>query len=685
MRWLPAGALAATALGVALSVAADGLGATVGWGLVQNVVVALLLVGVGAPLAGRREGRRIGLLLLLGGCAMALALAGGGVVAVAGAAGAAWADAVAWSSSRGLWAFSVVPVTTVLLAVFPDGRAPTPRWRPVVALGWVATVSVAVADWAAAGPVVGLLTGILWAVAALAALAAVVARWRRSTGVARQQLKYLLLAGLVSLLLYAVVDLLPPHAAQVALLAVPVLLVGSVALAVLRYRLYDVDLVIRRAAVFTGVTVLVFAAYLGVAAAFGADPSERAALVAAVVVAAVAEPVRLRLQRAITRLLLGRRDEPLAALAVLRERLRAATDEAELGAAVVDVVPRLLRTRSVALTLLTDGDRKELARTGEPGADAVEFSLVHQSELLGALTVGLRDPGVPFGRADLVLLTELGHQVAAAAHAVRLRAELRAAADRVSRAAAAERERLRRELHDRLGPLLLGTGLAVDALRRGADGDPAAAGLAEVAGQLRDASAEVRRIVDRLQPVALLERGLVEAVRDHLARLAQLPGGPAVELAASDVDPLPVPVQEAAYFLVLEAVTNVLRHAGASRVVVAVERGSRSLGVTVTDDGAGLTEPYVAGIGIGSMRRRVLELGGVFALGPAPGGGTAVAATFPLEEAPWRNPPVPSASSSPTTTPSSGSACGGSSTPFPASRSSARRPTPARPSPQPAS
>jgi two-component system NarL family sensor kinase len=343
-------------------------------------------------------------------------------------------------------------------------------------------------------------------------------------------------------------------------------------------------------------------------------------------------------------------------------------------------VPRLLRTRSVALSLLSDGQAQELARTGAPGADAVQFPLVHQSELLGTLTVGLREPGVPFGRADTVLLTELGHQVAAAAHAVRLRADLRAAADRVLRAAAAERERLRRELHDRLGPLLVGTGLTVDALRRGTPDDELGRGLAEVAGQLREASGEVRRIVDELQPATLLELGLTEAVRDHLDRLARLPGVPRCELVGA-AGPLPPEVQEAAYFLLLEAVTNVLRHASAARVTVRVERDAERLDVAVTDDGVGLAEPYVAGVGIGSMRRRALELGGSFAVGPAPGGGTLVSATFPLQEASWATPPGPSASSSPTTTPSSGSACAASSTPSPASTSSVRPPTVRQPSP----
>jgi two-component system, NarL family, sensor kinase len=629
--WIvPIAAVAATGTGVALLLAASGLSATPSWALLQNVVVALAPTLLSVPLLRRASGRRIGLLLLLGGSATALGLLAGGWAA----AGWPGAGVAAWLG-RWLWAVTVVPMTTVLFAVFPDGRAPTPRWRPVVWLGWAVTAAVAVQD---AGRLAALtpVTSAMWVVAGVGGLAALGARWRTARGVARQQVKYLVLAGLLVLVLYAVADLLPYHLRQAAFLAVPLLLLGGVALAVLRYRLYDVDLVIRRTAVFVGVTGLVFLAYLTVAAAFGTDPSERAALVAAVVVAVVAESARRRLQRATGRLLFGRRDEPLTALALLRDRLRDATDDAELAAAVTEVVPPLLRTRAVALHLFRDGELREVARTGEPGDDAEEFPLVHQSELLGTLTVGLREPGVAFGRADRVLLAELSHPVAAAAHAVRLQAELRAAADRVLRAAAAERERFRRELHDRLGPLLVGTGLAVDALRRGVAADTRTGSrLAEVADQLRSASGEVRRIVDQLQPAMLLELGLTAAVREHLDRLAALPGVPAFELDdGCPLDdghgPLPPSVQEAAYFLLLEAVTNVLRHARAARVVVCIQQRPGVLEVEVLDDGVGMTEPYVAGVGIGSMRRRALELGGSCTVGPAPTRGTRVCATFPL-------------------------------------------------------
>ena len=682
MRTLAAGAAAATVLGVALLVAADGVRETFSWGLVTPWLVALLLLALGAPLARRREGRRVGLLLLGGGVALAASFAGAGYAAVAETRGWPGGPLVRWASEQWLWALAVIPLTTVLLAVFPDGRPPSPRWRPVPWLGWAATGVVA--GGAAAGSPLwaSSVGGALWTLAGVGGIASLVARWWASAGAARQQVKYLLLAGLLVLFLYAVADVLPYHAQQAAFLAIPLLLVGAVALAVARYRLYDIDVVLRRTAVFAGLTALVFLTYLGVAIAVGADPSERAALVAAVVVAAVAEPARRRLQRAVTRLLFGRRDEPLVALALLRDRLRDATDETALGAAVVDAVPRLLRSRSVAVHLLVDGAARCAAVAGDPGPDAVVLPLVHQSELVGTLVAGLREPGLPYGAADRVLLDEIAHQVAAAAHAVRLRAELRIAADRATRAATAERERLRRDLHDRLGPLLVGTGLAVDGLRHGTeDGTGIDRGLTEIAGQLRTARQEVRRIVDQLAPEQLLDQGLPQAVRDHLDRVARLPGAPVADVRVSVPDALPAAVQQAVYFLVLEALTNVLRHADARRVSVLLEQRGREVVVDVVDDGVGLGEPWVAGVGVSSMRRRCLELGGTFDLGPATGRGTRIHASFPVqEEEPWTPRPRPSASSSPTTTQSSGWGCDDSSTPSPASRSWGRQPTPTLPS-----
>ena len=346
-------------------------------------------------------------------------------------------------------------------------------------------------------------------------------------------MKFLLLATGAVGGIYLVHDLLPHHVAQAAFFSIPLLFVAAIALAVLRHRLYDVDLVIRRSTVFVLVTALVFGIYVAVAAAIGASAPQPAVLGASVIVAAVAEPARQRIQRAVTRLLFGRRDDPLQALASLRDRMRSAVDGVRLGQAVVDVLPQLVRSPYVTVELLHDGVAREVAQSSTPAAEAVEFPLIHQGELLGTLHVGRRAPGEAYGRADIALLVELSHQIAAAAYEVRLHGDLRTAHDRAVRAAGLERERLRRDLHDRLAPMLIGTGLAVHGLRRQVT-DDAATGpeLEQIARQLRDASAEVRRIVDGLQPATLMELGLVETIRDHLDRLAGIPDVPTFNLTA---------------------------------------------------------------------------------------------------------------------------------------------------------
>lgn len=679
MRTLAAAAAAATVLGVALIVAADGLRAAASWGLVSPAVVALVLVGLSAVLASRHAGRRVGLLFLGTGWVLAASVLGGGYADIGQPRGWPAAEFVGRAAESWLWAFAVVPLSTVLLAIFPDGRTASPRWRLLPWLGWAAAAVIALGAATGSSVLADTVGNALWVTAGVGSIVSLGVRWRRSVGAARQQVKYLLLAALVVLLLYSIADLLPMPVRQVAFLAVPLSLLGAVALAVLRYRLYDIDVVIRRTVVFAGLTAVIYLAYLVVGTALGASPSERAALVAALLVATVAEPARQRLQRAATRLLFGRRDEPLVAMDVLRQRLQAATDDGTLRAAVAETVPRLVRTGSVRLVLLADG-----VEGTRPIEDVAEFPLVHQAELLGSLMVPFRDPGVPFGRADTVLLRELAHQVAAAAHAVRLRQELRAAADQTARAAGLERERLRRDLHDRLGPLLVGTGLTVEGLRRSTTADDVASGLGEVAGQLRSASGEVRRLVDRLAPAPVLDLGLTAAVREHLLRLDGAVGVAAVALRAGELGELPPGVPEAAYAIVLEAVNNVVRHSGARRAEVRIERSSSSLDLEVVDDGAGLPRPWTAGVGIASMRRRALELGGTFAVGGGDHGGTCVRASFPLVEESWLE-PGPSASSSLTTTPSSGSGCADCSRRSPGSTSSARPPTPRQPSPQSAS
>ena len=191
-----------------------------------------------------------------------------------------------------------------------------------------------------------------------------------------------------------------------------------------------------------------------------------------------------------------------------------------------------------------------------------------------------------------------------------------------------ERRRLREDVHDRLGPLLAGIGLGLGALDPMIERDPEAAQrhVRELRGQMREAVAEVQRIIDGLGPLALESEDLVAA----LVRYARRSGAEIRVHAPEPLDELPGTVSAAAYAIALEAIANAVRHAGAGRVDVHLRRLPTALQLTVTDDGHGFAAAVTHGVGLRSMRARAQRLGGSFAIEPNRAGGTRVRASLPL-------------------------------------------------------
>ena len=205
-------------------------------------------------------------------------------------------------------------------------------------------------------------------------------------------------------------------------------------------------------------------------------------------------------------------------------------------------------------------------------------------------------------------------------------ASVRQAQERLVLAREEERRRLRRDLHDGLGPALAGLSLQVDTVRNtigdGQDVEPTLLGLR--AG-IQDTVLDVRRIVEGLRPPALDDLGLVEAVREQADR-----SGVPARVDADDLPRLPAAVEVAAYRVVQEALTNVGKHAGATEVLVSLRLRRGALEVVVVDDGSGSLRPRADGIGLGSMRERAEEIGGEFSLVAEPGSGTTVRVLLPL-------------------------------------------------------
>jgi len=401
--------------------------------------------------------------------------------------------------------------------------------------------------------------------------------------------------------------------------------------------LYDIDLVINRTLVYGALTASVVGLYILIVGGFGAllhEPGNLlVSLVATGVVAVVFAPLRDRLQRSVNRLLYGERDDPYTVLSRLGRRLDASLAPEAALHTIVESVAQALKLPYTAITLLRDGHYATAAEAGTAVSDVVVLPLVYQGEPVGQLILGLRAPREAFSASDKRLLENLAHQAGATAHAVRLTADLRRSRERLVTAREEERRRLRRDLHDGLGPNLGSLPLKLDLAADLAEDDPAAARelLRSLKEQARTAVSDVRRLVHDLRPPSLDELGLVGAVREQAARFAQHGLRITVEAPERLAD-LPAAVEVAAYRIAQEALTNVVRHAEARTCVVrlALDEPPGTLRLEVTDDGRGMPTLCRAGVGLISMRERAEELGGSCLVEAPAQGGTRVQAVLSL-------------------------------------------------------
>ena len=551
------------------------------------------------------------------------------------------------------WVPSLVALVTLVPLLFPDGRPPSRRWRWA---GWAAAVGMAlvVVPWAVASwPVrgaellgdVGAIDELRWAnypavvgflvcgVAAVASVVAVAVRFRRSVGVERQQLKWFVFA--VAVLVVVAVNAFTPASAPAWVLDVALQGVALAAgIAILRYRLYDIDLVINRSVVYAVLTALVVATYVAVVALLGRlfEPSGLpVALVATGVVAVVFQPLRDRLQRTVNRLMYGQRDDPYTALSLLGRRLEAAIPAGQVLPQVTETVAQALRVPYAGIELRRGDTFEAAASHGRPSPIALQLPLVYQGDTIGRLVVASRAPGEPFSAADIQLLEDLARGAGVAAFAVRLTADLQWSRERLVVAREEERRRLRRDLHDGLGPTLAGIGLQIETVRGLVRDDPHAAEelLATLKTETQAAIASIRTIAYNLRPPALDELGLVGALREEGARFTSNSHGLRISIRAMDLPALPAAVEVAAYRIALEAMSNAARHAGATSCVVCVA-ANEGLDVDVRDDGCGVPPDFRLGVGVSSMRERASELGGTFTIEGGAAGGTRVLAHLPL-------------------------------------------------------
>jgi signal transduction histidine kinase len=487
-----------------------------------------------------------------------------------------------------------------------------------------------------------------------------------SDGVQRQQIKWVVASGMFYVLIF-IIDPRPfmtPGLSEVlrSLIWTPfaylsgAFIAVSIAFSILRYRLWDIDLIINRALVYGALTVSIIGMYVLVVGALGMAMQSHVnwlvSILATGLIAVLVQPLRDRLQRWVNRLMYGERDDPITVLSRLGKQLESTLAPDAVLPSLVGTIAQQLKLPYVAIEMtmedhlanqgkpdpaLIPGSPLTIAY-GNPQPDVICFPLIYQSKTIGQLLVAPRASGEAFNPMDRHLLENIARQAGMAVHAVSLTADLQRSRQRLVTTREEERRRLRRDLHDGLGPNLASQGLKLAAVKHLLEKDPTSAIplLEQVMNQNQSTVDEVRRLVYGLRPPALDELGLVAAIRDHVAGMDGKFTLQKIEIKEppEGLPPLSAAVEVAAYRIVLEALTNVIRHAQAQHCMIRFSLHQMDahaiLQVEIQDDGIGLSSTQRAGVGTRSMRERAEELGGTCVIESIVSGGTHLSVRIPL-------------------------------------------------------
>jgi signal transduction histidine kinase len=596
----------------------------------------------------------------------------------------------AWWLSFWLWVVGTTSIPLVLL-LFPDGRFLTRRWRWVGAAallntGVVAIIQMLLPDPTGKAPlpnplgieaavpvgkVIAVAEGPLLVIFVLLGAVSFVLRYRRSNSEVRHQLKWLLFALVLipaSFLLNNIANPGPATtssaltvAATVLQFAVQTIFVVAFAVAILKYRLYDIDVVISRTLVYGSLAAFITAVYVGIVVGIGTlvgsggRPNLVLSIIATAVVAVAFQPVRERLQRIANRLVYGKRATPYEVLSQFSEQVAEsyAADEvlprmarvlAEgAGADCADVWLRSGATLRRAASWPADSaDGTEPRRIVDdalpamPGADRV-VEVRHQGELLGALAISKR-AGESLTPIEEKLVEDLAQQAGLVLKNVGLTAELlarlddlRASRQRLVAAQDEERRRLERNLHDGAQQNLVALKVKLGLAEMLAEKDPEKARtlLAELKGDADEALETLRDLARGIFPPLLADKGLAVALEAQ-ARKATV----SVEVEAYGVGRYPQEIEAAVYFCVLEALQNVQKYALAQQATVRLAQSNGNLSVEIRDDGKGFeADSTKRGSGLQNMADRLDALGGTVEVWSAPGSGTVITARLPIGEA----------------------------------------------------
>lgn len=648
----------------------------------HNGLIAAPFTAVGVFVVLRRPHNRVGWLFLATGVAHAVMFFGRQYGFYATTHRPTTLPAVSWVTWLGVWPLALVLVLSgVTIMCFPDGRLPSPRWRMVVAA--MAAIGVLLAGgsalwpveyqdnslsvphplqvggydtarqlWNPVAPIAYQLFQVVWA-------ASVIVRLRRAKGDEAQQLKWFVYAVAVgaATMVLSMVLLGSPVLGLVVVPAVPII----AGVAIVKYRLYDIDLVINKTLVVGAMAALITSTYVAVVVGVGsllgssASPNLGLSLVATAVVAVAFEPARRRVQVLADRLVYGHRPTPYEALARLSTQLSLDGQRADLLSGLASTFAKGVGAAEATLWAGTEGQlvpvaswppqaeqgapvsvaAADLASLGGGGRTHVR-TIVHQGALRGAVTL-TKAPGEALTSAEDRLLGDLVAQAGLVIDNVGLAAELqhrlnqisaqavelRAAAKRIVAAQDDARRRIERDLHDGAQQRLVTLALTLQAIsERAAAGTDLAATVDQARRQLIEALAELREMARGIHPAILTEEGL-EAALGFLAERSPV----AVQLKVDLDRRLAREVEATAYFVVSEALTNAAKHSGASSIEVRARIEEGRLRIEVTDNGSGGADHW--GSGLQGLADRLATLNGRLTVNSLPQAGTRLRAEIP--------------------------------------------------------
>ncbi|RTR27845.1 hypothetical protein EKG37_18310 [Robertmurraya yapensis] len=531
----------------------------------------------------------------------------------------------------------------ILFLVLPDGKF-VPKWTIGAAILWIVTgvgsiyfpsSFLDVETWP------NWLNLVCWIGLHLVLVISQVYRYlKKSTQVQKQQIKwviYSIVIFFVSLLclnfvgqLGVVLKMITELIYTGGLILIPI----AITFAIFKYKLWDINVVIHRTVLYGLLSLFVILFYVGVVGlisrALRTEENVFASIITAGIIAVCFQPLKEKLQSIVNHMIYGDRDNPYSILNRLNTVLEAAKNTEHVLPRVVKTISQALKIPYVAIHLRERGTYQVIASIGEPLEVGMEIPLFHQGQELGKLSLSNRSSSEPFSHADKKLLQDLARQVGIVANSILLHKDLQWSRQQLVKATEEERRRLRRDLHDGLGPSLASLAIKMDVANSimTKDLQKSKELLVEMDTQIKQLLQDIRRIVYSLRPSTLDDLGLLSAIKELIShyktsKIHFTLDGP--EMLPS----LPAAVEIAVYRIVQEAITNVARHSKGKNCSISVVVDDK-LHLQITDDGRGLPEHLQYGIGIKSMRERAEELGGSFTILSQSTGGTVIQADLPI-------------------------------------------------------